>query len=288
MKQVKIKKRKLDIVVLSDLHLGTRGCHATELLEYLRGIHPKILVLNGDIVDIWQFSKRYWPNSHMKVVKFIIGMAAKNTKTYYITGNHDEMLRKFVGLKMGNLQIVNKLELDIGGKRAWFFHGDVFDVIIQHSKWLARLGAIGYDSLIFLNIIINRISALFGRGKVSLSKTIKENVKTAVNYINDFEETAANLAIRKGFSYIVCGHIHHPAIRTISTPLGEIGYLNSGDWIENLTALEYKDNHWSLYQFRPDPSIAGKAPDPKEEPAMTDMNNKQVFRILLEEFYAER
>jgi UDP-2,3-diacylglucosamine pyrophosphatase LpxH len=208
-------KRPLDIVVLSDIHLGTRGCHARELLEYLRSVKPKILVLNGDIIDIWQFSKRFWPKSHMKVVKYIIGMAAKNTRTYYIPGNHDEMLRKFAGLKVGNLNVVNKLELEIDGKKAWFFHGDVFDVVIQNSKWLARLGSVGYDSLILLNIIINRINAIFGRGKVSLSKKIKENVKKAVSYINNFEETAATLAAKKGFSYIVCGHIHHPDRKSV-------------------------------------------------------------------------
>src|SRR5512138_2787309 len=176
-------KRSLDIVVISDVHLGTRGCHARELLEYLKSIKPKVLILNGDIIDIWQFNKRYWPKSHMKVVKYIIGQAAKKTKTYYITGNHDEMLRKFVGLKAGNLRIVNKLELEVNGEKAWFFHGDVFDAVIQNSRWLARLGAIGYDSLIMLNEIINKINSLFGHGKVSLSKKIKENVKKAVTYI---------------------------------------------------------------------------------------------------------
>jgi UDP-2,3-diacylglucosamine pyrophosphatase LpxH len=285
---MKTEKRKLDIVVLSDLHLGTRGCHAKELLEYLRSIQPKILILNGDIVDIWQFSKRFWPNSHMKVVKYIIGMAAKNTKTYYITGNHDEMLRKFAGLKIGNLHIVNKLELDINGENAWFFHGDVFDVIMQHSKWLAKLGAIGYDSLIMFNLVINRVSALFGRGKVSLAKKIKENVKSAVSYINNFEETAANLAVRKGFSYIICGHIHHPVMRTISTPQGDIRYLNSGDWIENLTSLEFVNNQWSLYHFTQDQSLNEKLRLKDEEPAVTDLDNKQVFKILLEEFYLQK
>ena len=135
-----IKKRKLDILVLSDIHLGTYGCHAKELLHYLKTIKPKIVVLNGDIIDIWQFSKRYWPKSHMKVVKTFMTWMSKGVKFYYVTGNHDEMLRRFEGFKMGSFKIVNKIVLDLdNGKKAWFFHGDVFDVTMQHSKWLAKL-----------------------------------------------------------------------------------------------------------------------------------------------------
>ena len=196
---MKQQKRRVEIVVLSDIHLGTRGCRAKELLHYLKNVQPETLILNGDIIDVWQFSKRYWPNSHMKVVKQILSMASKKTKVYYITGNHDEVLRKFSGMRMGSLFIVNDLVLELGEDKVWFFHGDVFDVIMQHSKWLAKAGAIGYDSLIAINTTVNAVSRFFGRGQVSLSKKIKENVKTAVKYIHNFEETAADLAIRKGY-----------------------------------------------------------------------------------------
>lgn len=156
---MKSTKRKLDVLVLSDVHLGTYGCRAKELLHYLRSVRPKIVVLNGDIIDIWQFSKRYWPKSHMKVVKHFLSWISKGIKVYYIPGNHDEMLRKFAGFKMGSFRIVNKLVLDLdNGQKAWMFHGDIFDVTMQHSKWLARLGAIGYDSLIIINGIANFIS----------------------------------------------------------------------------------------------------------------------------------
>lgn len=166
------KPRKLDIAVISDVHLGTYGCHAKELLLYLKSIKPKTLILNGDFVDIWQFSKRYWPKSHMKVVKEITKMITKGVKVYYVTGNHDEMLRKFEGFKLGSFQIVNKLLLELdSGEKAWIFHGDVFDVTMKHSKWLAKLGAIGYDFLILLNRFINYLSVhLFNKGKSSLSK----------------------------------------------------------------------------------------------------------------------
>jgi UDP-2,3-diacylglucosamine pyrophosphatase LpxH len=281
------RKREIEILVLSDIHLGTRGCHARELSKYLKTVKPGILILNGDIIDFWQFSKRYWPNAHMKVVKQIIGIAAKGTQTYYITGNHDETLRKFAGIKMGPLQIVNKLVLNVDGKKMWFFHGDVFDVIMQYSKWLAKAGAIGYDGLIILNNLVNRISKLFGRGRVSLSKTVKDNIKTSLKYIHNFEESAARLAIKNGFDAIVCGHIHNPEIRDIRIGDATIGYLNSGDWIENLTALEYNNQAWSVYRYHEEKITLEAVP---EDEALVnseeEYSNKELFRIMLEEFTA--
>ena len=204
----KEKRRKVDVVVLSDIHLGTYGCHAKELLHYLKSIKPKTLVLNGDIIDVWQFSKRYWPKSHMKVVKELMEFISKRVKVYYITGNHDEMLRRFTGFKLGSFKIADKLLLEQDdGKRAWIFHGDVFDVTMQHSKWLAKLGAAGYDTLILINRFANFISEkIFRQGKLSLSKKIKNSVKTAVKFINNFEQTAADIGISNNFDYVVCGH----------------------------------------------------------------------------------
>src|SRR6185312_13716700 len=243
------KKRKVEILVLSDVHLGTYGCHADQLLRYLKSIKPKIVILNGDIIDMWQFSKRYWPKSHMKIVKHIVHLISKKVKIYYITGNHDEMLRKFTGLKMSSLEIVDKLILPLdNNKTAWFFHGDVFDVTMQHSKWLAKLGAVGYDALIHINRMANFISEhIFKKGKLSLSKKIKNSVKSAVKYINNFEKTAADIGISNQYDYVICGHIHQPEMREISNQHGSIMYLNSGDWIENLTALEYVSGTWSIY-----------------------------------------
>ncbi|MBO9572104.1 MAG: UDP-2,3-diacylglucosamine diphosphatase, partial [Chitinophagaceae bacterium] len=204
----KNKKRKVDVVVISDVHLGTYGCRAKELLQYLKSINPKTVVLNGDIIDIWQFSKRYWPKSHMKVVKHLMHWISKGKKTYYITGNHDEMLRKFAGLKMGSFNIVNKLVLDLeDDKKAWIFHGDVFDVTMEHSKWLAKLGAIGYDTLIIINSVVNFISEkMFRKGKISLSKKIKNSVKSAVKFINNFEKISADIGISNKYDFVVCGH----------------------------------------------------------------------------------
>ncbi|MBN1184372.1 MAG: UDP-2,3-diacylglucosamine diphosphatase [Bacteroidales bacterium] len=278
-------RRKIELVVLSDIHLGTHGCHAKELARYLSSIKPETLVLNGDIIDMWQFKKRYWPKPHMKVVKQVLNFASKGTKVYYITGNHDETLRRFDGLKMGRLHIQNKLELLLGDQKVIFFHGDVFDIIIQHSKWLAKLGAIGYDALISLNLFINRVSRFFGRGNVSLSKRIKDNVKTAVKYINKYEETVADYAIQRGFDNVVCGHIHQPVDKIITDKSGrKIRYLNSGDWIENLTTLEYDEGAWKLFNYRDDIVCS------IEESGSTDyeFNNKVLFNMMFEEFQNSR
>jgi len=246
-------KREVDIVVLSDIHLGTYGCHAKELLQYLKSIRPHAVVLNGDIIDIWQFSKRYWPSAHMMVVKHLIGIIAKDIPVYYIPGNHDELLRRFKGFQLGSLKITNKLSLKINDQRVWIFHGDVFDVVMQHSKWLAKLGAVGYDALILINRFVNFISARMGRGKISFSGKVKDKVKSAVKFINNFEDTVCDIAAENKYDHVVCGHIHHPEIKEVETKHGKVTYMNSGDWIENLTALEYNDGTWSLYRYADDP-----------------------------------
>ncbi|RYG00711.1 MAG: UDP-2,3-diacylglucosamine diphosphatase [Chitinophagaceae bacterium] len=280
---MKTKKRKVDLIVLSDIHLGTYGCQAKELLHYLKSVNPTTIVLNGDIIDIWQFSKRYWPKSHMKVVKHLMHWITKGKKTYYITGNHDEMLRKFEGLKMGSFTIVNKLVLELeDNKKAWIFHGDVFDVTMQHSKWLAKLGAIGYDTLILINSFCNFISErVFRKGKLSLSKRIKNSVKSAVKFINHFEQTSADIGISNGYDYVVCGHIHQPEIRQISNDKGSITYLNSGDWIENLTALEYHKGEWNIYRFA-DGGLIDMILDGSEDEK--ELSNNELFTNLLTEF----
>ncbi len=275
------RKRSIEVAIISDVHLGTYGCQAKDLLKYLKSIKPKTLILNGDIIDIWQFSKRYFPNSHMKIIKQIIGMAAKGVQVYYITGNHDEMLRKFEGFTMGTLRIVNKLVLELDGKKAWIFHGDVFDITMKHSKWLAKLGAIGYDTLILLNALVNFCCERWGREKVSFSKKIKNRVKSAVKYIDDFENTAAEIAISNQYDYVVCGHIHNPEIRTIQKETGQVTYLNSGDWVENLSALEYHRGVWKLYRFQEDLALSREVSTEEEE---ENLNLSQLYSNLLREF----
>ena len=282
-----MNKREVDLVVLSDVHLGTYGCHAKELLRYLKSIKPKKLILNGDIIDIWQFSKRYWPESHMKIVRKILKFVAEGVPVTYLTGNHDEMLRKFADFQLGSLTITNKLSLRLGKKRAWVFHGDIFDVTMQHSKWLARLGAIGYDTLILLNRLVNWILMKLGREKMSLSKKIKNSIKNAVKFINDFEVTAATLAIEKGYQYVICGHIHQPEIRQIETEKGTVTYLNSGDWIENLTALEYHKGNWQIYRYQPADYTAVEADGDLSDADNENLDGKLDIKHLLELLKAE-
>jgi UDP-2,3-diacylglucosamine pyrophosphatase LpxH len=241
--------RKLDLVVISDTHLGTYGCQAKELYQYLKSIKPDKLIINGDFIDIWQFKKNYFPKDHLKIIKRIITLASKGTEVIYITGNHDELLRKFANFKLGNFELVNKKFLILDTKKVWIFHGDVFDASVQHSKWIAKLGGVGYDWLIRINSISNWILQKLGREKYSFSKRIKASVKKAVKFIGDFEKTAAELAIENKYDYVICGHIHQPQIKKIVTQKGECTYLNSGDWVENLTALEYNEGEWSLYTY---------------------------------------
>jgi UDP-2,3-diacylglucosamine pyrophosphatase LpxH len=243
-------KRILDVVVISDIHLGTYGCHAKELLRYLKSVHPKKLILNGDIIDIWNFRKSYFPPSHLKVINRILKMSNQGVEVIYITGNHDDFLRKYTDLKIGRLSVVNQYVLELNDCKHWVFHGDVFDATTSGSaKLLARLGGKGYDLLILLNRFINWCLQRLGRPKMRFSKKVKDGVKRAVSWIGDFEMKAAHMAIQQGFDVVICGHIHKQQDREIETESGRIRYLNSGDWVENLTALEYNRGRWNLYQF---------------------------------------
>jgi UDP-2,3-diacylglucosamine pyrophosphatase LpxH len=191
------------------------------------------------------------------------------------------MLRKFSGFRIGAFQIANKKVLSLNGKSAWVFHGDVFDVTMQYSKWLAKLGAMGYDLLILINSFVNFILKLFGKGKISLSKKVKDSVKQAVKFINDFELTAAGIAIDNGYDYVVCGHIHHPEIKQIKTEKGEVTYLNSGDWVENLTSLEYHQDKWRIYRYAEDRHAQSIKISTKQK---INLDNDEIFKDLVNEF----
>lgn len=266
-------KRKLDLLIISDIHLGTYGCRSKELVTYLKSVKPKMLVLNGDIIDIWQFSKNYFPKSHVAVIRQILKFAVAGVPIYYITGNHDDALRRFSDFSLGNFHLTDKLLLDINGKKAWIFHGDVFDASIKCSRWLAKLGGYGYSLLILINVLINFVLAKLGRPRMSFSKKVKASVKKAVSYISDFEETAATLAIDQQYDYVICGHIHNPQIKVIANAKGETTYLNSGDWIENLSALEYHKGEWSIYRHHENES-SSQATANEVEPRQKELVDK--------------
>ena len=244
-----MEKRPVDVVVLSDVHLGTYGCRAKELVNYLKSITPNILILNGDIIDGWQFTKRYFPVAHMMVIKEIIQFITNGTRVFYITGNHDEMMRRYTDIQMGNFTLTDKLVLEIDNKMTWVFHGDVFDNTTKGSaKILAKLGSSGYNLLIRFNRFINFILKSLGRERVSISKKVMAGVN-ALSKVNEFETIAAELAIEKKYDYVICGHIHQPQKKIVETKEGKVTYLNSGDWVEHLTALEYQQNEWTIFEY---------------------------------------
>lgn len=285
-------KRELDIVILSDVHLGTYGCHAKELLNYLKSIRVETLILNGDFIDIWQFRKRYFPKDHLQVIQRILKMSAKGTKVYYITGNHDDALRRYSSFSAGNIHLRDKLELQLSGKSYWIFHGDIFDIFIKYSPFIAKLGGKSYDWLIRLNRFVNKVRGALGLQAMSFTKRIKSSVKKAVKFIDDFENTAIQIAMEKGYDYVVCGHIHRPQIRAVQNDQNQVTYLNSGDWVENLTALEYKWGTWSIYEYdeadyrhhNPRLQVDPVSPHPTEEEGeeVEDLSVEEMFQQIVE------
>jgi UDP-2,3-diacylglucosamine pyrophosphatase LpxH len=244
-----MEKRAVDVVVISDVHLGTYGCHAKELVAYLKSILPNILILNGDIIDGWQFSKRYFPASHMAVIKEVLNLIMKGTRVFYITGNHDELLRRYSDFQLSHFTLTDKLVLEIDNKMTWIFHGDVFDNTTRGgAKVLAKMGSNGYGALILFNRFVNFVLKAFGSEKLSISKNVMAGVNKMAK-IDAFEEIAAELAIEKKYDYVICGHIHQPQKRVIENEKGKVTYLNSGDWIEHLTALEYRNNEWNIFAY---------------------------------------
>lgn len=245
-----MKKRKVKVVVISDVHLGFLGSKAKELNQYLKSIEPEILIINGDFIDIWQFRTYYFPKSHSKVLQRIFKFISQGVQVYYLTGNHDEMLRRYSGLGLGNLHLEDKLILELDGKKHWFFHGDIFDVSMRGSRWLAKLGNTGYELLILTNKFVNGIRFLFDKGQINFTKSIKDATKKGVKKIGNYELSAADIAIDNGYDVVINGHIHLPEIKEITTSRGSVLYMNSGDWVENMTALEYNDGQWKLVWYK--------------------------------------
>lgn len=247
-----MKRREVDIAILSDTHLGTFGASALPLLKYLRSIQPRCLILNGDIIDVWQFNKYYFPKEHIAVIQEILEFAKQGVPTYYLTGNHDDALRKFVSLSFQNIHLVDSMLLEIDDKTAWVFHGDAFDHSVGGaiSRRIAKLGGRIYDWSVFFNRQLNKVLRTLKLKPVFISKKIKDSVKGAINKVNNFEQKAIELGIEKGYDYVICGHIHRPLMKRMTTEKGSIMYLNSGDWLENLTSLEYHNGKWNLFKYK--------------------------------------
>lgn len=235
-------------VFISDLHLGTPGCRAEDLLDFLRASSSEHLYLVGDIIDGWQLRRRwYWPQAHNDVVQKLLRRARKGCRVVFVPGNHDEFARGFIGHQFGGIEVVDDaVHLTADGKRLWVTHGDYFDGVIQCAKWLAYVGDNLYEFTLKLNRYLNHLRAKFGLPYWSLSAYLKHKVKKAVNFISDFEQAVAHEAKKRGHQGVVCGHIHHAEIREIEGIL----YCNDGDWVESLTALvEHHDGRLELVRW---------------------------------------
>jgi UDP-2,3-diacylglucosamine pyrophosphatase LpxH len=234
---------------LSDIHLGSPGCQADFLLEFLRLHSADRLYLVGDILDGWQLRRSwYWPQAHNDVVQKLLRMARKGTRVVYIPGNHDEVTRQFIGLWFGGIQILeDAVHTTAQGRRLWVTHGDLFDGVMKHARWLAYVGGRLYELLLKLNRLVNRARRRLGLPYWSMSQYLKHQVKNAVNFITDFEHVMTTEARRRGCDGVVCGHIHKAEIRVI----GGILYCNDGDWVESLTALvETQEGELRLIHWR--------------------------------------
>jgi UDP-2,3-diacylglucosamine pyrophosphatase LpxH len=232
-------------VWISDLHLGTPGCQAKALLDFLRDVQCETLYLVGDIIDGWQLRRSwYWPQSHNDVVQKLLRKVRKGTRVVFVPGNHDEFARHFVTHSFGGIEVVDDcMHVTADGRKLWITHGDLFDGVIQCAKWLAYVGDAAYEFTLKVNRWFNRARARLGLPYWSLSKYLKHKVKRAVSYIDDFEAAVAREARKRGADGVVCGHIHHAEMREIDGTL----YCNDGDWVESLTALvEHHDGRLEI------------------------------------------
>ncbi|NJM93920.1 MAG: UDP-2,3-diacylglucosamine diphosphatase [Cytophagales bacterium] len=274
-------------IVLSDLHLGTKGAKAKELVRFLKQCKCDTLILNGDIIDGWQL-KKYgaWKRKHTRFFNRVLKMIENDdTTVYYLRGNHDDFLDQVLPLQVGKLSIIRDMVYESGGKKYYVVHGDIFDSITTNLKWVAKLGDMGYTFLLWVNRQYNNYRVKKGLPYYSLSQVIKAKVKKAVSYIDDFETQLAEIAKIKGCDGIICGHIHHASIKEI----GGVTYMNSGDWVETLSALvEDHTGEWSLvYYAETQKSDNLRRLKPNEEKVSVPQTQKQPQEdSLLRRFYA--
>ncbi|MBC7734523.1 MAG: UDP-2,3-diacylglucosamine diphosphatase [Bacteriovorax sp.] len=242
---------------ISDLHLGTPGCQATALLDFLKRTECDTLFLVGDIIDGWQLRRQwYWPQAHNDVVQKLLRKARKGTRVIFIPGNHDEFARRYLNHNFGGIDVADEwMHETADGRQLWVTHGDLFDGVIQCAKWLAHLGDSLYEFTLRLNRHLNSLRARMGLPYWSLSKYLKLKVKRAVSYVGDFEAALAKEARKRGAQGVVCGHIHHAELRDIDGIL----YANDGDWVESLTALaEHADGRLEIIHWAAHMHVAGR------------------------------
>tara|TARA_R110002051_G_scaffold51268_4_gene98375 strand:- start:31653 stop:32513 length:861 start_codon:yes stop_codon:yes gene_type:complete len=245
-------KRKVEIAVISDVYLGAKACYANQLLTYLNSIAPKTLILNGAIFDASTLQKGKFPKSHLKVIEKINDYAANGTKVIYVTDNNDKSHRQFINREIDNISIINKLVIDLDGRKVWFFNGEVFAFYFEKSRWLKAFKNSSFSIFLRFNQYTNWFLNKLRKNRFLLQKNTPRDIKSAPKYIAEFEKTVTDLAIANGYDFVVCGHTQQPKILTKNTRKGKTTYLNSGDWVENFTALEYQFKRWKLYNYKND------------------------------------
>jgi UDP-2,3-diacylglucosamine pyrophosphatase LpxH len=244
------KGQRFRTIFISDIHLGTPGCQALALMDFLRTHPSDTLYLVGDIIDGWQLRRRwYWPQAHNDVVQKLLRRVRKGCRVIYVPGNHDEFARDFIGHHFGGIEVVQEaVHVTADGRSLWIIHGDYFDAVVQCAKWLAYLGDNLYEFTLRMNRHLNSLRGRLGLPYWSLSAYLKQKVKTALNYVTDFEEAVANEAKKRGHDGVLCGHIHRAEMRMINGVL----YCNDGDWVESRTALvEHYDGRLEILHWEP-------------------------------------
>ena len=264
-------------IFISDVHLGSYGCQAEKLLNFLQNTTCDQLFLVGDIIDGWQMRGRvYWPESHERVMKQLLEIAKTGTKVRYITGNHDEFLRNYGALQFDTIEIVDEYRLrNKDGREFLVIHGDQYDVITKYARWISTLGDVGYNLLLRINVVVNKVRSLLGYDYWSFSKWVKDSVKQAVSYVGDFEATVASVCNQRGYAGIICGHIHKAANREV----GGVRYLNCGDWVESCTAiLHTHDGQFQVIEHgaREKANAADFQADAMADNATSDLPQKEI------------
>jgi UDP-2,3-diacylglucosamine pyrophosphatase LpxH len=264
-------------IFISDVHLGSYGCQAEKLLNFLQNTTCDQLFLVGDIIDGWQMRGRvYWPESHERVMKQLLEIAKTGTKVRYITGNHDEFLRNYGALQFDTIEIVDEYRLrNKDGREFLVIHGDQYDVITKYARWISTLGDVGYNLLLRINVVVNKVRSLLGYDYWSFSKWVKDSVKQAVSYVGDFEATVASVCNQRGYAGIICGHIHKAASREV----GGVRYLNCGDWVESCTAiLHTHDGQFQVIEHdaREKANAADFQADAMADNATSDLPQKEI------------
>ncbi len=276
-----MKKRKLEVVVISDIHLGTRECKAEELLIYLSSIKPKMLVLNGDIFGS-KPGKNPFPKSHIKVVKKILSFLSDGTKVYYLTGGPQENLKNFADRQLSGLRFQDRLILELDGKSTCILHGGIFDISPRWATWLGKLGTLGYRILCVYRQINQKAGKREGPNKISQDPKVRSMALSTTDAMSKFDRTAAEMAIHNDYDTMICGYSHQPRKAVFENSKGKCLYLNSGDWTDSLTALEYSLKRWKLYSFSLDKLTAFYGDE-----ALNDLNFQDMLKQTVKQSPSE-